>query len=225
MGKVIIQEETTKNPVTLIGKEAGICWNANTEDEEKNYNRGIDCLKSGHGRTWEYPQVYMVLDGYSARVIRELYTHIGGSPTRLQASTRYIDYENGFGYVVPESIKKDKYAYIKYIKTMAYIVNNMRDLNNLGVPREDSALLLPLGMETKVVVRTNLRNLVDMSHQRMCKRAYWEFRKMFNDICAELSKISYEWKYIVDNYMKPKCKVYGHCSEKNSCKFKKSEDK
>lgn len=225
MGKVIIQEETTKNPVTLIGKEAGICWNANTEDDEKNYNRGIDCLKSGHGRTWEYPQVYMVLDGYSARVIREFYTHIGGSPTRLQASTRYIDYEKGFDFILPKSIEDNIDAWRIYEQEMFNIAESMRKLQDLGITREDSALLLPLGMETKVVVRTNLRNLIDMSHQRMCKRAYWEFRKMFNDICTELSQISYEWKYIVDNYMKPKCKVYGHCSEKNSCKFKKSEDK
>lgn len=52
----------------------------------------------------------MILDGYSARVIREWYTHIGGSPTRLQASTRYIDYEHGFDYVVPPSIEKDEAA-------------------------------------------------------------------------------------------------------------------
>ena len=98
MGKIIIQEETTLKPISLIGKEAGVCWGANILDEEKNYNRGLDCLASGHGRTWEYPQVYVILDGYSARVIRELYTHIGGAPTRLQASTRYIKYQHGFDF-------------------------------------------------------------------------------------------------------------------------------
>jgi thymidylate synthase (FAD) len=83
MGKVIIQEETTKNPITLIGKEAGICYGADTENKEKNYIRGLDCLQSNHGRTLEMPSVYAVFEGYSARVIRELYTHIGGAPTRL----------------------------------------------------------------------------------------------------------------------------------------------
>ena len=96
MGKVIIQERyTTKNPITMIGEEAGTCWGADTNDDVKNYKRGLDCLSNEHGRTIEYPDVYMILDGYSARVIREWYTHIGGSPTRLQASTRYIDYEHG----------------------------------------------------------------------------------------------------------------------------------
>ena len=98
MGKVIVQDYTYKNPITMIGVEAGICWGANTSNDEKNYLRGIDCLESGHGRTFEFPDVYLTLEGYSARVIREWYTHIGGLPTRLQASTRYIDYEHGFGY-------------------------------------------------------------------------------------------------------------------------------
>lgn len=88
MGKVIIQSEyTTRNPITMIGKEAGICWGADITDDNKNYKRGLECLENEHGRTFEFPDVYTVLDGYSARVIREWYTHIGGAPTRLQAST------------------------------------------------------------------------------------------------------------------------------------------
>lgn len=69
--------------------------------------RGLDCLESEHGRTFEFPDVYMVLDGFSARVIREFYTHIGGAPTRLQASTRYIDYAKGFAYFTPPSIERN----------------------------------------------------------------------------------------------------------------------
>lgn len=83
MGNVILQKETTIDPISLIGREAGVCWGADITDTEKNYKRGIDCLRARHGRTWEYPQIYVILDGYSARVIRELYTHTGGGPTRL----------------------------------------------------------------------------------------------------------------------------------------------
>lgn len=83
MGKVIIHEETSKNPITLIGKEAGICYGSDVSNNEKNYKRGLELIKSGHGRTLEFPQVYMTLDEYSARTIREFYTHIAGGPTRL----------------------------------------------------------------------------------------------------------------------------------------------
>ena len=179
---VIIQDATTLKPISMIGLEAGVCWGADVTDDEKNYKRGLDCLQSGHMRTAEFPQVYMILDGYSARVIRELYTHIAGGPTRLQASTRYIDYEHGFRYIVPTKIQKNPTATMIYLNTMEQITEALKELDALGISKEDSANLLPLGMETKVVIRTNLRHLIEMSHQRLCTRAYWEFRILMNDI-------------------------------------------
>lgn len=219
MGTIVIKEDTTKYPITMIGKYAGTCWGANVSDDSKNYNRGLDCLKSGHGRTWEFPDIYMELDGYSAKVIREFYTHIGGSPTRLQASTRYINYEN-FDYITPNSIKKDPDSLWKYILAMQTISNTMKTLEEAGIPREDVGMLLPLGMTTKIVCKHNFRNICDMSHQRMCTRAYWEYRELFNDLREALSNYSDEWKYLVDNYLMPKCEVYGFCNEKESCKRK-----
>jgi thymidylate synthase (FAD) len=217
MGYVIIQEFTTKIPIQMIGLEAGVCWGADTTEPAKNYQRGIDCLESNHGRTFEYPDVYMILGGYSARVIREWYTHIGGSPTRLQASTRYINYQRGFKYVTPPSIKNNKAAKEEYEATMEAIMSGLYKLEELGIPKEDSAMLLPLGMETKIVCKHNARNLIDMSHPRTCTRAYHEYRQLFNDVSNELRDYSPEWKYIVDNYFMPKCKYTGFCTEKNSC--------
>lgn len=218
MGTVTILPETTKYPISLIGQRAGVCWGADIEDTDKNYKRGMDCILSNHGRTLEYVNIEMVIDGYSARVIREYYTHIGGSPTRLQASTRYIDYNN-FDYVVPKSIKnnKDNDVWSTYFSTMNCIRDACEQLDCMGVPREDIAMLLPLGMSTKIVDKRNLRNLVDMSHQRMCTRAYWEYRELFNDICKELIKISDEWSWIVNNLFNPKCEEMGYCTEKKSC--------
>lgn len=218
MGRVIIQSEYThKKPITMIGTEAGICWGADITDQKKNYKRGIDCLENEHGRTFEFPDIYTIFDGYSARVIREWYTHIGGAPTRLQASTRYIDYEHGFAYITPPSISSNGDADLVYGKIMAYITDGLQKLDALGVPREDSALALPLGMETKIVDKRNLRNVIDMSHQRMCSRAYHEFRGLFADYRAALSAYSDEWKYIVDNYLMPKCKYMGFCKERYTC--------
>lgn len=217
MGKIIIQPETTMDPISLIGREAGVCWGADITDQEKNYKRGLDCLTSGHGRTWEYPQVYMVLDGYSARVIRELYTHIGGGPTRLQASTRYINYQQGFPYVTPPRIAEHEQGAEIYKEAMDNILASLEKLEQLGLPKEDINMLLPLGMETKVVLRTNLRNLIDMSHQRLCTRAYWEYRQLMQDMMKELVAYSDEWKYLVENYFMPKCEVTGFCTEARSC--------
>ena len=218
MGKVTILPETTKNPISLIGRRAGICWGADITDEQKNYKRGLECLSNNHGRTLEFVNVEAVLDGWSARVIREWYTHIGGSPTRLQASTRYINYSNGFDYVIPSKIQNNAMALDKYTETMGIIRENAAILeNDFGIPREDVANLFPLGMNTKMVDKRNLRNIIDMSHQRMCTRAYWEYRKLFRTYVDELRKIDDEWAYIVDNYFMPKCEALGYCPEKYSC--------
>lgn len=216
MGSVIIQEYTTKNPITMIGEQAGICWGADISNKEKNYKRGIECLNNKHGRTFEFPDVYTIIDGYSARVIREWYTHIGGSPTRLQASTRYIDYNN-FEYVIPKSIKEKSDAENIYKSMMNNIRIHLLELEEIGIPREDIAMGLPLGMCTKITDKRNLRNLIDMSRQRMCNRAYWEYRELFRDYCYALKNYSKEWEYLVANYFKPKCEEYGYCEEKFSC--------
>lgn len=225
MGTIQVLKETTKHPITLMGERAGVCWNADISDDNKNYKRGLDCLKSGHGRVMEYVNVEMVIDGYSARVIREWYTHIGSMPTRLQASTRYINYSD-FDCIVPKSIKnnKDNDAWVLYAETVNTIKENCKKLSEIGIPREDIAMLLPLGMTTKIVDKRNLRNLVDMSHQRMCTRAYWEYRQMFQDICKALSEVSEEWEYIVRHYFLPKCEVTGFCTENKCCGRKPRKD-
>mgnify|MGYP002766054022 CR=1 FL=1 len=216
MGTATIQRFTYKGPISMIGEEAGVCWGADTSDPEKNYERGLDCLKNDHGRTFEFPDVYMILDGYSARVIREWYTHIGGAPTRLQASTRYIDYGD-FRYVTPPSIQENSDARAIHDWMMGCIQSGLKMLEEQDIPREDSALGLPLGMQTKIVCKHNLRNLMDMSHQRLCARAYHEYRTMFMDVCDALRNYSEEWAYLVDHYFVPKCDYFGFCPEKRSC--------
>ena len=216
---VRILTDTTDIPITMIGELSGLCWGSDTKDHKKNYKRGLSCIKSNHGRTLEFPQIYMELTGYSARVVREIYTHTAGSPTRLQESTRYVD-STDFGYIVPPKIKDNPEALFVYGETMRMISDSIQILErDYGIKREDSAMLLPLGMETKVVIRTNLRHIIDMSHQRLCTRAYWEFKKFMKDLLDALAFYSDEWNYLVKELklFVPKCQVLGYCPEEHSC--------
>ena len=216
---IVVQEITSRNPISMAGYEAGVCYGADVTDAQKNYKRGLDCLESGHGRVLEFPQIYLEISGYSARVIRELYTHISGAPTRLQASTRYIDYTNeGFDCIIPKSIEKNADALQEWSNIMdglQYDLGWMMEKYN--IPKEDIANGLPLGMTTKIVFRTNLRQLIDMSHQRLCSRAYWEFRKLMLEIMEALSEYSDEWKEVIELSFKPKCDICGYCNEKRGC--------
>lgn len=215
MKSITILPETTKNPITLIGHRAGVCWGADVTDDKKNYKRGLDCIKANHGRALEYVNIETIIDGYSARVIRELYTHIGGAPTRLQASTRYIDYSD-FEYITPSSLKTDVEKDI-YNNVMYVISKAAQSLEKRGVPREDIGLMLPLGMTTRIVDKRNVRNVMDMSRQRLCSRAYWEYRELMKNYLDELSKYSEEWATLIPMIMMPKCDMLGYCPETYSC--------
>lgn len=218
MGKVVIFPETTPNPIITTGKMAGVCYGSDINDLEKNYKRGIDCLESMHGRTEEFPQVYFSLEGYSIKFGREFYVHIGGAPSRLQSSTRYINYQNGFEYVVPPTIAENPEALEIFTNEIASIQESIRRLDALGIPKEDSSGLCPLDMTSTIVCRTNMRHLIEMSHQRLCNRAYWEYREFMNDLADALCNYSVEWKYVVENYFKPKCLFLGRCPEKIPCR-------
>ena len=199
----------TQNPLSLMGECASECWGSTPSSQI-----GIDCIDSGHGRVLEYPDVTLSISGYSARVIREIYTHIIGT-TRLQASTRYIKYGE-FDYIIPKSIKNNENAYNYYCGLMQQISFVYKELENLGIPKEDIANILPLGMESKIVLKINARAILHMAEVRLCNRAYWEFRTFIKELLYKVSKIDNEWNKII-SYAKPKCEVMGYCNEKNSC--------
>ena len=224
MGKVTILEWTTKNPLQQIGYNAGVCWGANVDDKEKNIKRAKECIKSGHGRVMEFPDVYVVIDEYSAKCIRELFTHIGGSPTRLQASTRYIDYSKGFKTIVPPSVKNNEKAIEVWEKAIDTISKSMIALKEIGIPNEDLTNLLPLAYSTKMVWKVNLRTLINFFGQRKCYRAYLETRKLCDELIKVLSNYSDEWSFICKELFVPKCEQYKFinknfcfCTEEKGC--------
>ena len=218
-----IFETTDKFPLQKIGKMAGVCWNSPIDDIEKNIKRAKDCIKSGHGRVLEYVDIELCISAYSARAIREYYTHIGGGPTRLQESTRYVNCA-AFEYFTPNSIKNKSEATLAYKQCMEQIQKSYTTLTELGIPKEDVANILPLGMMTKVVDKRNLRNMINLMNQRLCTRAYSEIRTLANEIKTELSNYSEEWKWIAENLFVPKCDVTGFCTETKCCGRKPRRD-
>ena len=202
-------------PISFMGKVAGVCWGANLSNEEANYKRGIECIENNHGRVEEFADVVLVIDGYSARVIRELYTHVIGT-SRLQSSTRYIDYSD-FDYYTPIAIKKDEQAKEIYDKFMKEVGDTYESLLGLGIKKEDIGNILPLGTTSKIVLKINVRALFHMFELRTCGRAYEEFRTLMIELRCTLRELDEEWEILCKDYFKPKCMVLGYCNEKYSC--------
>lgn len=216
--------QTTIEPLQLIGKTAAVCWDAKTDDPEKNKKRAWDCINSGHGRVMEWPNVEVIVTGYSAKCLREAMRHIVGTSV-LQASTRYIDYAKGFDTVIPTSIADSEFAKKIWDDTVKAIADGMNKLKEAGYPKEDYTNLLPLAYKSKMVWRVNLRTLVNFFGMRLCSRAYWEIRNLARELKDALSGYSPEWKEIADALFVPKCEQIGYCTEHFCCgrKPKKEE--
>lgn len=202
-------KQFTKNPLTTMGEMAGYCYDTTNPKAFKRI--GMACMKEGHHRVTEFADVTMEISGYSAKVVRELYCHIIGT-SRLQASTRYIDYSEQFRYITPPSINnKDKLEV--WENCMYDIQQSILKLKELGVPTEDYTNLLPLAYSTKMVLKINVRALIHMFNMRSCTLAYHEFRELMKEMKRELENLDEEWKWISDNFFVPKCVRDGFCIE------------
>lgn len=230
--KIELLDGTTEFPLQKCGYNAGVCWDAPLNDKDKNIKRAISCIKAGHGRVLEYVDIEMIIDGASARCMRELYTHIGGAPTRLQSSTRYVSEQDGFGYYTPPKIENDIANKTIFTEGMASIQKAYNGLLENGVTKEDAANLLPLGMESKMVWKINLRALINFMNRRLCTRALKEIRDLSTEIKKQLAAKNEEWAWIADNLFVPTCEIYKYrnsqlvfCPEQQCCgKHKKIED-
>ena len=232
MMNIELLDGTTENPLQKMGYNAGVCWAAPLDDAEKNRKRAISCIKAGHGRVLEYVDVEMVISGASARCLRELYTHIGGSPTRLQSSTRYVSEEQGFGYYIPPKIENNPELKPIYEDGMELIQKTYNSLMARKATKEDAANILPLGMESKMVWKINLRALINFMNRRLCTRALKEIRDLSIEIKDRLAEKNEEWAWIAENLFVPTCEIYKYgnpnlvfCPEQQCCgKHKKIED-
>jgi thymidylate synthase (FAD) len=200
----------THEPLSLMGEVASFCWNSKPSKEI-----AIKCIKSNHGRVLEFPDVLISIEGYSARMVRELFRHVIGT-TFLQESTRYVNCKN-FDYYTPNSIKQNEDAYNAYADIMENISDFYECLENQKISKEDIANILPLGMMTKVVYKINLRALSHLFELRTCTRAYVEFRDFMEELRVVLSSLDDDWKYIIDNFAKTKCEITKSCIEDKSC--------
>lgn len=209
----------------------GVCWGAPLDDKENNVKRAISCIKAGHGRVMEYVDVELVISDVSARCLRELYTHIGGAPTRLQASTRYISEESGFDYYTPPKIENNMGCKHMFTEGMGTIQKVYNGLLEEGMTKEDAANILPLGMMSKMVWKVNLRTLINFMNRRLCMRALREIRDLSVEIKDRLAEKNEEWAWIAENLFVPTCEIYKYrnpnlvfCPEQQCCgKHKKIE--
>ena len=133
-------------------------------------------------------------------------------------SQRYVSYENGFGYILPDSIAAlGEDAVQQYQKQMdtieGWYVDWQKKLGKGEKSNEDARFVLPNACETRLVVTMNVRELRHFFSLRMCNRAQWEIRKM----AEEMFRICFETAPALFADAGPAC-IRGKCPEgEKSC--------
>ena len=169
MNVTLIQQ--TANPIETIAEIASICY----DSDPKNPMGLVKHLyRNGHHSVFEHIYFTFKVEGISRACSHQLVRHRHCSFT--QRSQRYCS-EDGFGVVAPESICKidEKGGFDSLINE---INSHYEELQAIGIPNEDARYVLPNACKTSLYISCNLRELIHMAHERLCKRAQWEIREV-----------------------------------------------
>lgn len=159
--------QATPNPIQTIATIASICYDSNPSDPMKLVEH---CYKNGHLSVMEHIYFTFKIEGISRACSHQLVRHRHCSFT--QRSQRYCS-EDGFGFVTPSTVDEGRFA-----NDMEDIKDWYEEYQKSGVPNEDARYVLPNACETSLYLSCNLRELIHMSNERLCRRAQWEIREL-----------------------------------------------
>lgn len=165
-------------------------------------------LSRHHWGILEHLDFHFVIRGISRACSHQLVRHRLAS--YAQQSQRYVD-KGDFHYIVPDSIRNNPEALALYRQTMdelgtryeqlqALLHGAYPDLANEDV-NQDARFVLPNACETEMVMKLNGRQVIEIAQKRLCSRAQWEIRALFEQIRALLQA---EVPVIFDN-LGPSC--------------------
>lgn len=164
--------QATPNPIETIAQIASICYDS---DPKNPIGLVKHLYRNGHHSVFEHIYFTFKIEGISRACSHQLVRHRHCSFT--QRSQRYCS-EDGFKVILPPSIKKDYPSECDYEHIVRDIDEAYAELQNNGIPNEDARYVLPNACETSLYLSCNLRELIHMSNERLCRRAQWEIREL-----------------------------------------------
>jgi len=209
----------TPKPELLCAAAANLCYSdISASDILQNMSKNkiirlLDkVLLSGHHSVIEHITFTFAIDGVSRILTHQLVRHRVGIALSQQ-SQRYTSM-NKASYVTPKTISNKPGLLSKYKKLMESCLAFYKELQDHDVPNEDARFILPQSLETRIVMTTNMRQLIHMYSVNACFRSQWEFRQLMHEIKKELKRISFK----LASELKIKCFSTGYCSERSICK-------
>ena len=198
--------DDSRNPERVIAAAGKLCYSkSNIVDlynglDDQNTKKFVHMLSEmGHESPIEHISFTFGIEGISRACSHQIVRHRIASYS--QQSQRYVDLQNSFSYIIPESIKNNEKAKLLYEKsilsdidsykqiTQALVDEYTKGINDPAQVRsltkkalEDARFALPNACETKIIVTMNARSLIHFFRERCCNRAQWEIRDVANQM-------------------------------------------
>jgi thymidylate synthase (FAD) len=220
----------TPEPERLVVASALLCYQKGSPEEafrkagkDDLRNRLFEeLIRQGHGSTLEHPSFTFGIEGISRACSHQLVRHRLASYN--QQSQRYVDVGDPDYFVKPESLAGDGGRFEQVVgETVRYYREMVDEFTSQGKKgeraQEDSRYIIPNAGKTNLIWTTNLRNLLHVSHVRLCSRAQWEIRAMMAQC-----RLAVAPRFpLIAKYMVVKChpRAMGYCDEEfRSCGFR-----
>ena len=206
----------TPNPELTIATAARISTSSSGATElrgritpEQVENLLKQLLSSGHLSPFEHASFTFAIDGISRVTSHQLVRHRVASYT--QQSQRYVSLKR-LEYITPPTISTHSQIESRYHEAVQKAHQLYGEMLEKGIPTEDARYVLPQAIETKLVMTMNARELMHACSLRLCERAQWEIRELFERIKAEVEKVA----PFIGAELKPKCYDLGYCNERET---------
>lgn len=169
-------------------------------------------IASNHYSVIEHVSFTFAIEDLSRGAAQQLTRHRIGVAFSVQ-STRYNNVEN-MGFWKSPTIEKNKTLSKEFDEYLNSAAGFYRHLIDCGIPMEDARDVLPLALNSNMVMTMNCRELIHFFGLRLCMKAQKEIR----DLANEMLKLCKERLPEVFKNIGPKCKQIGYCNEgKRSC--------
>lgn len=219
----------TTNPLDTIYVGARTCYYPGTPTQlveiakslpqQKKIEFVDKIIESGHMSVIEHANFTFAIEGISRAAAQQLLRHRHTSPSGQ--SLRYVELKENRQQLEQMSVEQllpivDKYFVdVNKNNAQAYasaLINYLKAIEN-GAKAEDARNFLPLGTKTNLVDTFNLREMIHISHERLCSSAQNEIHNAVKLMKSEIGKIE-PW---MTKYLIAKCLVNGICKERHSC--------
>ena len=139
-------------------------WNPS---HKRTTQQRIDAMwKSGHFSPFEFADATFYISGVSRSCSHQFVRHRIASYEQL--SMRHVD-ASQLELIIPKGITDDTVG--MYHNNIVY---NYKQMIEQGVPKEDARFFLPIGIETRFMVKMNFRSWLHFLRLRTHPTAQWE---------------------------------------------------